>query len=236
LFAYLRDKEFVVEPLDLSVKVTPLTVASHTMYENISPFEVREPAGTLVTTNSKYEAVDDRSVKVTGSEFRKEKYTIKLEGAELVGYQTVIIGGIRDPYIIRQIDKITQRANIYFQEHVPQMFPGITPNDFKIHFRIYGKNGVMGPLEPLKDQVGHEIGVLITITTKNQQLSNDIAKFVAHIAAHIPIPEWQGIISTIAYPLSPPELEKGPVYRFCVNHVVAPQTPLEMFRFVYKEV
>jgi len=33
-----------------------------------------------------------------------QEYTVKLEGAELVGYQSIVIGSIRDPYIIRQID------------------------------------------------------------------------------------------------------------------------------------
>ncbi|MBN2156048.1 MAG: acyclic terpene utilization AtuA family protein [Candidatus Lokiarchaeota archaeon] len=236
MFVRIRDTEFEVEPLDLDLKVTPLTIAAHTLYENLSPFEIREPEGTIVTENCEYQAKDNRSVIVKGSEFRKETYTIKLEGAELVGYQTVIIGGIRDPYIIKQLDSLFKLADAYFGEKVPKMFPGLKKDDFSIHFRVYGKNGVMGPMEPLKDQVGHEVGLLITITAQSQELATEISKFVAHISAHLPIPEWEGIISTIAYPFSPPEIEKGPVYRFNVNHVVEPDDPFEMFRFSYEEV
>jgi hypothetical protein len=94
----------------------------------------------------------------------------------------------------------------------------------------------MGPYEPLKNNVGHEVGILITVTAKTQQLASDIAKFVAWMSAHVPIPEWQGIISSIAYPFSPPEIEKGAVYRFSLNHVVEPDDPFEMFRFSYEEV
>ena len=112
----------------------------------------------------------------------------------------------------------------------------LTKKDYKIHFRIYGRDGVMGPYEPLKDDVGHEVGILITITAKTQQLASDIAKFVAWISAHVPIPEWEGIISSIAYPFSPPQLDKGAVYRFSLNHVVEPDDPFEMFRFYYEEV
>jgi len=236
MFVYIRDTEFQVEPLDLELRVSPLSIAAHTLYENLSPYEIREPEGTIVTKNCVYQAVNDRSVVVKGSEFRKEIYTIKLEGAEFIGFQTVIIGGIRDPYIIKHLDDLFKLAKAYFGEKVPQMFPGLSKDDFKIHFRVYGKNGVMGPMEPLKDQVGHEVGLLITITAQTQELATEISKFVAHISAHLPIPEWEGIISTIAYPFSPPEIEKGPIYRFNVNHVVEPGDPFEMFRFFYEEV
>ena len=53
---------------------------------------------------------------------------------------------------------------------------------------------------------------------------------VSHVSAHLPVPEYQGIISSIAYPFSPPELPRGPVYRFSLNHVVIPDHPCEMFR------
>jgi len=59
---------------------------------------------------------------------------------------------------------------------------------------------------------------------------------LSHFALHNPIPEWHGLISTIAYPFAPAELHKGPAYRFNMNHVVEPEDPLEMFRFEYMEV
>jgi hypothetical protein len=61
-------------------------------------------------------------------------------------------------------------------------------------------------------------------------------KSVSHIAVHFPIPEWSGLITSIAYPYSPAEIQRGPTYRFNMNHVVAPATPLEMFPIEYSEV
>ena len=63
-----------------------------------------------------------------------------------------------------------------------------------------------------------------------------IASMVAHVSAHLPVPEYEGIISSIAYPFSPPEIERGPAYRFSVNHVVLPDTPHEMFRTEFIQV
>ena len=33
------------------------------------------------------------------------EYTIKLEGVRRVGYSTILMGGVRDPYILAQIDR-----------------------------------------------------------------------------------------------------------------------------------
>ena len=48
-----------------------------------------------------------------------------------------------------------------------------------------------------------------------------------HQALHLPIPEWSGLITTIALPYN--ALDRGAVYRFNVNHVVLPDDPCEMF-------
>jgi hypothetical protein len=57
-----------------------------------------------------------------------------------------------------------------------------------------------------------------------------------HFAVHFPIPEWSGLISGIAYPFAPAEIERGLAYRFNLNHVVAPDDPREMFRAEHIEV
>ena len=61
-------------------------------------------------------------------------------------------------------------------------------------------------------------------------------KSVSHIAVHYPVPEWTGLITSIAYPYSPAEIPRGPSYRFNMNHVVEPDSPLEMFRIEYEKV
>ncbi|MBU4372434.1 MAG: DUF1446 domain-containing protein [Proteobacteria bacterium] len=93
----MRDDHFDVEPLDMDARCTPQSVASHTLYENADPFLITEPDGTIDSTGSRYEALSDRAVRVYGSQFRKaDRITIKLEGAELDGYQSVIVAGGRE--------------------------------------------------------------------------------------------------------------------------------------------
>ena len=43
-------------------------------------------------------------------------------------------------------------------------------------------------------------------------------------------------ISGLAFPMAPAHLSKGEVYRFNLNHVVEPASPLEMFKIEYETV
>ena len=238
LFAWVREDHFDVAPCDPEMRCTPQSIASHTLYENADPFLVTEPSGVIDTTEATYEAIDDRSVRVRGSRFRpSERVTIKLEGAELAGYQSVIIAGVREPYILRQLDSWLDGMQARFAERAREVFGfGPGPGGYDLRIRVYGRDGVMGKLEPRGDELGHEVCLLITVTTARQETSRAVAKSFAHLALHYPIPEWGGLISGLAFPFTPAEMDRGPVYRFNLHHVVQPDDPLEMFRTEMLEV
>ena len=87
------DKDsFIIEPTSDDSQCTPYSVSAHMIYENANPYQLREPAGLLNTSKSVYEAIDERRVRVRGSEFTHMAPTIKLEGSSLSGYQTVTVG------------------------------------------------------------------------------------------------------------------------------------------------
>ena len=224
--------------MDPDARCTPQSVASHTLYENADPFLITEPDGVLDTRDAQYTALNDRAVRVHGSRYHKsDAVTIKLEGAELAGYQSIIIAGVREPFIIRQLDDWLAGMHLKFADRVHELFGGaVGPDAYAIRVRVYGRDGVMGKLEPRKGEIGHEVGLLFTVTTAQQTTSQAIAKSFAHFALHYPIPEWQGLISGLAFPFTPAEMAKGAVYRFNLNHAVVPDTPLEMFRTEFVEV
>ena len=123
MFAWVRKDHFVIEAPDATLQCTPQSIASHSLYENADPFKLIECSGTLDLTHSRYEAVSDRAVKVSGSEFiHAERYTVKLEGAERVGYQSILLGSIRDPFIIRQIDDWLVRLRERIQARVKMVY------------------------------------------------------------------------------------------------------------------
>lgn len=230
MFARIRDDHFIVEPPGEELWCTPQSVASHTLYENADPYHLYESSGMLDTSDSQYEAVSDRAVKVSGSRWvPAETYTVKLEGVELAGYQSVVVGGIRDPIIIRQVDSWLETVRERLAIRVRDAFDGLEMGkDYSVFFRIYGRNGTMGPLEPVQTPA-HELCVIIEVTAPEQGLATSIADSCHHLALHNPVPEWHGLISALAFPYSPAVLNRGPVHRFNMNHLVEPATPYEMF-------
>jgi len=235
-FATVRDDHFIVEPPNPDYRCDPDSVASHNLYENSTPYELVEPSGVLNTYSAKYEAISDRAVKVSGSTFKPaERYTIKLEGAELAGYQTIIVGSVRDPIILRQLDSWLEGLMKAARERIAAVYGGDIAEKYQLDVRVFGKNATMGPLES-ETRVGHEVGLLFQVTADTQERATALAKSVSHIAVHYPVPEWTGLITSIAYPYSPAEIPRGPSYRFNMNHVVEPATPLEMFRIDYEAV
>jgi hypothetical protein len=232
MFAWLRRDHFVVQAPDETLRCTPQSIASHSLYENADPFRLVECSGTLDLTESRYERDSERAVKVTGSRFiPASRYTVKLEGAEKAGFQSIVIGSIRDPFIIRQIDDWTTRLTERIHARVKQVYgERLRQDDYVVHIRVYGKNGTMGPLEPVKEIRSHELCLIIEVTAPTQEIASSIAGIVRHQGLHLPIPEWSGLITALACPYNPAHLDRGAVYRFNVNHVVEPDDPYEMFR------
>lgn len=237
MFATLRADHFDVETPNPEMRCSPQSVAAHSLYENSDPYRLIESSGVIDLTTAEYEALDNRRVRVRGSQFEAaKKYTVKLEGAEHVGYQSIVIGSIRDPYIIRQLDSWVERLKQRVKARVAEVYSGENAAGHIFNVRIYGKDGTMGPLEPVKEIRSHEVCLVMEVTAATQEIATTIVSMARHQALHLPIPEWGGLITGVACIYSPAHLERGAVYRFCVNHVVEPDDPYEMFPIEYKNV
>ncbi|MDQ1425213.1 MAG: hypothetical protein QOD72_2711 [Acidimicrobiaceae bacterium] len=236
MVALIRHDSFELTPTNPQLTVSPLSVVAQTLYEERSAFDLVVPSGTLKIADTKYEAVDDRLVRVSGSRFEAaDQYEVKLEGVEPIGYQACFIGGIRDPMIIRQFDPWLEEVDRSARKRVERMFGG-SPPKFLSHFRVYGRNGVMGDLEPTEGIAGHELGIVQEVVAPTQEEASSICHAFAATLIHTPVAAWSGAVMTLAKPPAPGILEKGPVYRFNMNHVVVPDDPLEMFPIEYEDV
>lgn len=232
IMAYMHKDHFIVEPLDPDARCSPQSIAAHSFYENYDPFYIQESSGILDISRASYHAVSDRAVKVSGSRFIPQSPpTLKLEGAEFAGFQSVLIGSIRDPVIIRQIDSWMARLKEKVTERIAELYPDPDhQKGIKIYYHVYGKNGTMGPLEPTRETLSHELCLIVEATADSQEIATTIASSIRHIALHLPVPEWSGIITGLATPFSPPYVERGAIYRFNLNHVLALEDPMEAFQ------
>jgi hypothetical protein len=225
MVSYIDHESFVVDPPNPQMLCTAQSVASHVLYETANPYRLAEPDGVLVTENSQYEAVSDRAVRVTGSQFEDaDAYTVKLEAATLRGYREVVFGSIRDPLVIDQIDSFVDTVQAVITQKIKDSL-GLAPSDFSWRWSVYGKNGSMGPLEPVNRVEGHEIVLLIEILSGSPDLASAIGSITWHTVLHQPIPEYGGLVSQIAFPFSPPAVSVGAAYEFSINHVMRLDRP-----------
>lgn len=231
MFATIRDNELILEAPNPALVCTPTSIAAHSLYENADPFHVVEPSGVLDTTNAEYGAVDNRVVRVTGSEFvHADQYTIKLEGTRLAGYQTIVVAGVRDPVILERLDEYIDACQMGIAARIKQTFPDLAAADWSVRYRVYGRNGVLGDLEPESKAPNHEVGLIIEVTATTQALASKIASVARHQTLHQSSPGWKGFLSNIALPYGSNDLVRGPVYEFNMNVVVEPDSPQQMFR------
>jgi hypothetical protein len=157
-------------------------VAAHTLYEKTRADRLPGPGGILHLDKATYTQLSDgRSVRVKGSVLQtSQTYQIKLEGVSFVGFRTVFIGGIRDPILISGIDAFIATVRSKTHEAFPIM--AADPN-IQLIFHIYGRNAVMGPLEPTPVSA-HEIGVLGEVCAPTQELASSIAGFARTMCLH----------------------------------------------------
>jgi len=142
-----------------------------------------------------------------------------------VAYRTICIAGLRDPIMIKQIDKCEKHV----RDTVLTYFNDISPEDYQLIFHIYGKNGVMGELEPQKEITSHELCLILEAVAKDQELANTICAFARSTLMHY---SYKGRIATagnLAFPYAPSDIPTGAVYKFNIHHLVEVDDPDELF-------
>ncbi|MCL4189057.1 MAG: acyclic terpene utilization AtuA family protein [Rhodobacteraceae bacterium] len=233
LMGRLSADGFVVESPHARKICTVESIAAHTLYEKTNPVNLPGPGGTVDLTRARFEQIDPARVRVEGSAYHPAPvYTVKLEGARLAGHRHIAIGGIRDPRMIGQIDRI--EADM--RDRLAQNLEGrIAPGTWLLTIRRYGLDGVMGALEPVKTPA-HELGLLIDAVADTPEIAETVCAMARSLLLHW---GYAGRIATagnVAFPFSPADIPAGPVYAFNVYHLLELADPVAPFPFEMLEV
>ncbi len=227
----LRPDHFILEALNPKRKCTITSIAAHTLYEKENPYKLQGPGGIIDLQQTQFTQIDHMRVKVSGSEFIPAKeYTIKLEGAKKTGYRTISIAGTRDPIMIRQIDEILEEV----RHMVKDNFSNISSDEYQVLFAIYGKDGVMGSLEPKENAPTHELGIIIEAIARTQELANTICSFTRSSLLHYGYPGRIATAGNLALRYSPSDIPAGAVYEFSIYHLLTVEDPKEYFPITIK--
>ena len=225
MFGYLGEDYFRVEPLSSVRKCTTLSVAAHTLYEKTNPYILPGPGGHLDLTNTTFEQDSENTVKVKGSRYiTAPQYTIKLEGAKCIGYRTVSVAGTRDPIMISKIDDIVEGVRARVADNYRDK-----GYKYNLNFTIYGKNGVMGDLEPVKDAHPHELGIVIEVVADTQEQADTICASARSTMLHYGYEGRRATAGNQAFPFSPSDFHAGRVYVFSMYHIIAVDDPTALF-------
>ncbi len=220
---------FEIAPLSVTNRCTPYTVSAHMLYENSDPFRLTEPGGVLDVSEASYAVVDERTVRVTGSRWTPAPYTMKLEGAGAVAFQTIMLVGIEDPLVLADVDGFLTRMGHVLRQRIARTMDAEAAAVIDISLRPYGWNAVSGLPRAAGTAAPVEIGLLFVATAPTQALATEAAKTCNPYFFHLPVRDGKELPS-YAFPFSPAEIERGPVYEFRLNHVVETTSPMELVR------
>jgi hypothetical protein len=203
-------------------RCTVASVAGHAMYERSNPYFEYVAGGTLDMSECHYEQVGERTTRITGSKFRPApQFRVKLEGAAKVGERYIGMVGVRDPYTIAHIDDVIAWAMQQARERFGD-------TGYELHYTVYGRNGVMGDLEPMKNRAAHELCVLVQGVAPTAEMAEEVCMIGTRQMFYARLPDVKGSAGSVAFALDE-VLKASPAYRWSLNHTLRCDDPLELF-------
>jgi hypothetical protein len=203
-------------------RCTVASVAGHAMYERSNPYFEYVAGGTLDMSECHYEQIAEKTTRITGARFRPaDEFRVKLEGAGKVGERYVGMVGIRDPYTIANVDKVIGWAKQQARERFGE-------SGYELHYTVYGRDGIMRELEPMKDRPAHELCVLVQGVAPTAEMAEELCMIGTRQMFYARLPEVKGSAGSVAFALDE-VLRASPAYRWTLNHTLACDDPLELF-------
>jgi hypothetical protein len=205
-------------------RCTVASVAGHAMYERTNPYYEFFAGGMMDMTHCCYEQYDEKTCQITGPEFVPVdgKIKVKLEGSGKVGERYIGIAGIRDPYTIHHIDKVIQWAKDQVKERFGE-------EGYELYYRIFGKNGVMGDLEPIKEIKSHELCIIVEGVAPTKEKAEEITMIATRQIFYARLPEVMGTAGTAAFVVDE-VLPASAGYLWTLDHIIPVDDPMELFQ------
>jgi len=204
-------------------RCTVASVAAHAMYERANPFYEHVLGGRLDMSECVYEQYDERTCRITGPRFvPAAELRVKLEGAGKVGERFLGLVGVRDRYTIANIDQVIGWARAQVRERFGE-------TGYELHYTVYGRDGVMGPLEPFRDRPGHELCITVQGIAPTREMAEEVCMTGLRQMFYARLPQVKGTAGGVAFALDE-VLPASPAYRWTLNHTMRVDDPMGLFR------
>ena len=111
---------------------------------------------------------------------------------------------------------------------------GLGPESYGLELRRIGVDATLGSLET-GTTVPQEVGVLGIVTADSQDIAHEIGQLLNPYLLHHPLTQGEEQ-PTFAFPFSPAETDRGPIYEFCLHHVLPLADPMDAFELEVRDV
>ncbi|MGO4264142.1 hypothetical protein, partial [Lysobacter sp. TAB13] len=115
-----------------------------------------------------------------------------LEGSGKIGERYVGLVGIRDPYTVARVDDVIAWARRMVQERFGS-------EGYQLSYNVYGRDGVMGRLEPLRDKPGHELCVVVQAVAPTREMAEEICIMGTRQMFYARLPDVKGTAGGVAF-------------------------------------
>ena len=129
---------------------------------------------------------------------------------------------MRDPESIARIDLAIDWAKQQVNENY-----GPNGDRYRLYYHIYGKNAILGELEPMRKFLSHELGIVVEVIADTLELAEEITKLASRGIFYARL-QTRGTAGGAAF-LSEDVLQAKAAYSWTVNHVIEVEDPLKYF-------
>jgi len=213
--------EILVTACHPDQRCTIASVSGHAMYERANPHFEYAVGGVLDMRNCRYEQADERTTRVTGARWTAVRETrVKLEGAKRIGERFMGIAALRDPHLVRHVDQVLA----WSRDSVARMFG---PEGYELFFHVFGRNGVLKEMEPVRESQAHELAVVVESVAPDADLAERLTDYALRMMFLARIPGVKGTAGAAA--TTKKAMRYLPGYVWSVHHTLAVDDPLQLF-------
>src|SRR5690606_34162895 len=90
------------------------------------------------------------------------------------------------------------------------------------------RNGIMGEMEPLKDQPSHELMVVVQGVAATKEMAEEVALTGTRQLFYARLPEVKGTAGGVSF-IFDEVMQASAAYEWTLNHTMAVDDPLELF-------
>lgn len=232
IMGVIREDHFLIKGTSKSQRVSVDSVAQHTLYEVDHPYIHAGPGGINNLKESVYEQLNPTTVKVSGSLWLPGDYKVRIEGAGRIGYRTISIDGIRCPILLSQLDSFLEQAKSSAYKVYGDIYGN---NSFKIIFHVYGKNAVMGSLEPNPEISNKEVALVTEVIADEQEIANEVCGYLKHSMLFQSYPGQISTAGNLAHLNSVEVLPAEGSFEFTIDHLLPIDNPEDFCQIEFRK-